>query len=261
MKALILAAGYATRLYPLTKDTPKPLLELNARPILDYILDKVEAITEIDEIIIVTNNRFYSQFSDYLSLKQGLNPYKYKLINDGSDTTNDKLGAIGDIELAIKTQNLNDDLLIVAGDNLFDFDLGEFIWFSKEKSPYHSICLYLPQNNLDCTRFGIVVLDKSSQIIDFEEKPEFPKSNLLSTCIYYFPAEKLHMVNEYISQNHNVDTPGSYIRWLTEHDKVFGKIFSGTWFDLGDFDSLSDAVIHLNNKNHKTVNNQIAQEI
>jgi glucose-1-phosphate thymidylyltransferase len=251
MKTLILAAGYATRLYPLTKDTPKPLLELNGRPILDYILEKVEAIKEIDEIIIVTNNRFYSQFSDYLSVRHGLNPYKYKLINDGSNTTDDKLGAIGDIELAIKTEKLRDDLLIVAGDNLFDFDLREFICFSKEKHPSHSICLYLPQNHLDLTRFGIVVLDKFSEIIGFEEKPEFPKSNLLSTCIYYFPSEKLPLVNKYISQKHNVDTPGSYIRWLAQNDQVFGKIFSGTWFDLGDFDSLSDAVIHLNNKNHK----------
>jgi glucose-1-phosphate thymidylyltransferase len=174
-------------------------------------------------------------------------PHRYKLLNDGSNSAEGRLGAIGDIKLAIEQEKIQEDLLIVGGDNLFDFNLSEFTAFAYEKIPFHSICLYLPVNNhMDLTQYGIAQLSNDSRVLYFEEKPEFPKSNLIATCIYFFPKEKLKLLNEYLWKGHHSDTPGSYMRWLTNSDRVYGKICEGIWYDLGDFDSLSEAVIHLN---------------
>ena len=247
MKALILAAGYATRLYPLTKDTPKPLLKLHHRPIIDYILERIEHVGDIDQILIVTNNKFYNQFNDWLQPKLKDCPYRYKLLNDGSNSVEDRLGAIGDIQLVIEKEKISEDLLVVGGDNLFDFDLSDFTAFAYAKIPFHSVCLYLPVNNhMDLTQYGIAQVTDDSRVLDFEEKPDFPRSNLIATCIYFFPKEKLKLINEYIWQGNRSDAPGSYLRWLTDSDRVYGKICDGIWYDLGDFDSLSEALIHLN---------------
>jgi len=247
VKALILAAGYATRLYPLTKDTPKPLLKLHGRAILDYLLERIEHVGDIDQVIIVTNNKFYGQFADWLRPRMDKSPHRYKLVNDGSNSAEDRLGAIGDIGLVIEKEKIREDLLVIGGDNLFDFDLSKFIDFACGKIPFHSICLYLPVNNhMDLSQYGIAQLTDDSRVSDFEEKPQFPRSNLIATCIYFFPKEKLKLLNEYLWQDKQSDKSGSYIRWLTENDRVYGKIFDGIWFDLGDFDSLSEAVMHLN---------------
>ncbi len=248
MKVLILAAGYATRLYPLTLDTPKPLLKLRNKPIIDYILDRLNGLEDIDKIFIICNDKFYKQFDNWLTPKIQNGTNKIRLINDGGFSPEDKIGAIGDINLAINQEQIDDDLLIIAGDNLFDFDLWQFLEFSRQRKPYHSICLYLGNNHLDLSRFGIVQLSANSVIANFEEKPDKPKSNLIATCIYFLPKEKLYLLREYISHGNHNDNPGSYIRWLTQYDRVYGQIFDGIWFDLGDFDSISDAVIQLNGK-------------
>jgi glucose-1-phosphate thymidylyltransferase len=255
MKALILAAGYATRLYPLTINTPKPLLKLRNRPIIDYILEKIEHVGDIDRITVVSNNKFYDQFDEWLIPKLAFSPERYSLINDGSNTLEERLGAIGDINLALGKGDINDDLLIVAGDNLFNFNLNEFISFSLDRKPSHSICLYLPNsNNVDFTRFGIAQLNEFGQITNFEEKPEQPKSNLIATCIYFIPKEKLYLIPKYLNSGNHADTPGFYVSWLAKNDKVCGKIYDGTWFDLGDFDSLSEAVVHLNQNREAGIN-------
>jgi glucose-1-phosphate thymidylyltransferase len=246
MKALILAAGYATRLYPLTANTPKPLLKLKARPIIDYIMDKIEQVGDIDRISIVTNNKFYNQFDEWLTPKRSYSPSRYDLINDGSNTVDDRLGAIGDINLAIEQSKINDDLLIVGGDNLFDFNLNDFVRFGFDNRPYHSMCLYLPANHINLSKYGVAHISDCAQILSFEEKPQSPKSNLVATCIYYIPREKLNMIGQYLKDGHNQDTPGSYMQWLVKTDKVFGKICDGAWFDLGDFDAISEALIYLN---------------
>lgn len=251
MKTLILAAGYATRLYPLTLKTPKPLLNIGKKPIIDYILDKVEQVGDMDEVFIVTNNKFYKQFNSWLQTKTNSAYARYTLINDGSNSAEDRLGAVGDIELAITKESINDDLLIIAGDNLFDFDLRQFINFSSTKKPYHTIGLYMGNNGIDFTRFGIAQLNGDSEIFSFEEKPAQPKSSYIATCVYFFPKEKLNLVSKYLGNNHHNDTPGSYISWLTRNDKVYGKIFDGLWFDLGDFESLTKAAIYLNGNQQK----------
>ena len=247
MKALILAAGYATRLYPLTQNTPKPLLKLRNRPIIDYILEKIEQIGDVDRISVVSNNKFYAQFDEWLTPKLAYSPQRYTLINDGSNTVQDRLGGIGDICLAIEKGKIEDDLLVVAGDNLFDFNLNDFTRFSLDKKPMHSICLYLPSsNNVDFSRFGIAQINESSQVVDFEEKPQIPKSNLVATCIYFIPKEKLYLIPKYLAEGNHNDAPGSYMRWLVKNDQVFGRICEGIWFDLGDFNAISDALLYLN---------------
>ncbi len=247
MKALILAAGYATRLYPITANTPKPLLKLKNRPIIDYILDRIEQVGDIDQINVVSNNKFFSQFEEWVAPKRLNAPNRFVLINDGSNTVDDRLGAVGDINLAIKKSGINDDLLVVGGDNMFDFNLNDFVRFGHSNKPSHSICLYLPNNHTDYTRFGIAQISECAQILSFEEKPKQPKSNLIGTCIYYIPKEKISLLDRYLSEGNHNDTTGSYVRWLVQNDKVFGRICDGAWFDLGDFDAISEALIHLNN--------------
>ncbi|MFA6216052.1 MAG: nucleotidyltransferase family protein [Candidatus Omnitrophota bacterium] len=251
MKALILAAGYATRLYPLTKDTPKPLLDLGGRAIIDYIIDKIKTVKAINEVVIVSNNKFYSQFNEWLSRKPK-DTLKYRLVNDGSNTVEDRLGAVGDINLSIKECAIDDDLLIVAGDNLFDFSLNDFILFARKNSPYHAICLYRDDNEAtDLTRFGIAQVDSNSLVTDFQEKPKSPKSRFIATCIYFIPKQKIHLINNYMGQGNYNDTPGSYIKWLTKHDRVYGNVCKGTWFDLGDLEALKEASQQVHSMNHK----------
>lgn len=278
MKILILAAGYATRLYPLTLDTPKSLLKLRNRPIFDYILDKIEALKNIDKVYVVTNHKFYKQFDEWLNYKNNGHPSWIKLINDGSTSVEDRRGAIGDIELVIKNENIKDDLLIIAGDNLFDFHLKGFIIFSNLRKPCHSICLYSAFDNMDLSGFGIAELNARFEILSFEEKPAIPKSHFVATCIYFFPKEKLSLIAKYLSDNHsnaNIthntqyavrntqndnhhnDAPGSYIKWLTQNDSVYGYICNGIWYDLGNFDALTHALVHLNGDKHKVMDHQV----
>jgi len=241
MKAIILAAGYATRLYPLTLNTPKPLLKINELTIIDYLLDKVDEITEINRVIVVSNNKFYNQFSDALSGRIKERPGRYKIINDGSNTVDDRLGAIGDIRLAVESENFDDDFLILGGDGFFDFGLKDFLQFAALNRAHHSLCLYQPlRDGIDFSSFGIALVDQNSRLTEFEEKPLIPRSNLIATCIYYLPKEKLRLLPEYLDNGNHKDAPGSYISWLIKTDRVYGLIASGAWYDLGDLKTLNE---------------------
>lgn len=240
MKALILAAGYATRLYPLTKDKPKPLLTIRKKPIIEYIINKIESLEQIDEILIVTNQKFIGQFQAWLNNSPSLKPIK--LINDGSLNEKDRRGAIGDIALAIKEKNIEDDLLVVAGDNLFSSGLNNFIETAYSRYPHNFIGIYNLNGKLKPNKFGVVQINNEQEIIDFEEKPAYPKSSLIAMCIYFFPKENLHLIERYLSQNGHADAPGHYISWLTKSNKVYGHTFSGNWHDIGDIDAYTEAV-------------------
>ncbi|MCX7927283.1 MAG: nucleotidyltransferase family protein [Candidatus Omnitrophica bacterium] len=248
MKAIILAAGYATRLYPLTINTAKPLLKIHGRPIIDYILDSVSHVGDIDKTIIITNNKFYQQFENWLDEKPKSFTQRIVLINDGSNCVEDRFGAIGDIQLALNTIGYDDDVLIIAGDNFFDFDLNNFVRIVQEREFFPTIAVYLPNNHPDLRRFGIVLLNETGQIVSFEEKPEKPRSNLIATCIYFMPKEKLFLISKYLESGNHKDTPGSFIQWLVGKDKVYACICEGVWFDLGDFESLSEVLLYLNNR-------------
>jgi glucose-1-phosphate thymidylyltransferase len=240
MKALILAAGYATRLYPLTKLYPKPLLEVKGRPIINYIIDKLESVSDIDEIYIVTNSKFIRIFNKWLkSVKSGK---KITLVNDLTKNNQDRLGAIGDINFAVNKKKIRDDLLIIGGDNLFSGSLGGFLSASKNNRPAASIGLYKLRQKKDASRYGVVKLDSHKKVISFEEKPKKPKSNLVAMCLYYLPKNYLNLIKQYMQDKlRTADATGGYIAWLKNKVDVYGYAFGGSWFDIGDYKYLNAA--------------------
>lgn len=237
MKALILAAGYATRLYPLTKDKPKPLLTVGNRPIIEYIIDKINDIAAVDTIYIVTNDKFSTHFAKWA--ETATSRAAIEIINDGTKNEDDRLGAVGDIDFVIKNKNITGDLLIVAGDNLFDFSLADFIDFAGENV---GIVSYDIGDLAMATKYGVIAIDDNNKITSFEEKPKKPKSTLVSMGIYSFPAKYVSLIDKYLnSDDAKSDEPGNYIGWLTENNDVLSYVWSGKWFDIGDFKSLEKA--------------------
>lgn len=233
MKALILAAGYAVRLYPLTKKFPKPLLKVAGRPVIDYIVEKLVLIDDIDEIMIVTNNRFIGKFRQWLKSRK-LNR-KITIINDLTMSPEDRLGAIGDIYFSVNKNKIKDDILVVGGDNLLEDNLGEFILFTKKKKFKPVIGVYDIKDKGEASKYGVIKLDKDKRIIDFQEKPKNPKSSFVAMCLYYFPKGKLNLVKEYMADETNrKDATGFYIDWLRKKEAVYGFIFNQQWFDIGD---------------------------
>ncbi len=235
MKALILAAGYATRLYPLTKEIPKPLLEVGGKAILGHIIDKLE-IPEIDEIYIITNNYFYPHFSRWLEHNPSMK--QIKLISDGTFSNEDRLGSIGDMEFFVQQEDIKDDLLIIGGDNLFEEKLTDFINFFKQKGS--SIMLHDVENKEIAKKLGIVSLGSESIITNFVEKPDIPESTLASTLVYCLKKEHIKLFSEALKEN-KWDSPGHFISFLSEREQVFGKTLQGKWFDIGSIDQLEES--------------------
>jgi glucose-1-phosphate thymidylyltransferase len=237
MKVLILAAGYGTRLYPLTEKQAKPLLPVAGKPMVEHIINKVEEIDEVDEICMVVNQKFAGNFERWVS---GFKTNKkVSLFNDGSTDDADKLGAIGDMKFVIEKGGISDDLLVVAGDNLFDFSFSPFVNFFKERGT--SIGLYRVEPIEDVKKYSVVELDESERVLNFEEKPEHPSTNLIAICMYLFPKDKLSLISDYLQQGNNPDAPGYYIKWLVKKARVYGFVFSGMWFDIGDLKSYNEA--------------------
>ncbi|MDD5477888.1 MAG: nucleotidyltransferase family protein [Candidatus Omnitrophica bacterium] len=241
MKALILAAGYATRLYPLTKKYPKPLLEVKGRPIINYIVDKLNAISGVDEIYIVTNRKFILNFRQWV--KSVKSSKKITLIDDLTKNNRDRLGAIGDINFVVKRQKVREDLLVIGGDNLFSGSLKGFLGSSVKRRPAVSLGLYALGQKKDASRYGVVKLDNRKRVISFEEKPRKPQSSLVAMCLYYIPKDHLSLVRQYIQNKkaNRVDATGSYIAWLKDKVDVYGYVFGGSWFDIGDYKYLNAA--------------------
>lgn len=240
MKALILAAGYATRLYPLTKKYPKPLLVVGKKPIIDYIIEKVSAIDAIDEIIVVTNSKFISAFRQWthaLKIQKRLT-----LVDDLTKELEDRRGAIGDMHFVVKETRLDDDILVIGGDNLFDEDLHGFLAFAKANYPHPVIGVYDILHKEHASKYGVVKLDAHHQVIDFQEKPKVPESTFIAMCLYYFPRERLGLIREYMETKTNKkDATGFYIDWLRKREKVYGFIFRGRWYDIGHHEHYKEA--------------------
>jgi glucose-1-phosphate thymidylyltransferase len=240
MKGLILAAGYGTRLYPLTLDRPKPLVKVGGKAILERLLAKLEKVESCNEVYVVTNDKFYDTIVEWL---RGRNfSFKVKVLNDRTKSNEDRLGAIGDINLVLEQEKPKDDVLIMAGDNLFEFDIVDFVSFARKKKRI-SIALFDVKDRVLAKKYGIVSIDDKQKIIDFQEKPESPKSTLASTGIYYLPKAKVSSVAEYMKTSLVKDAPGNYVRWMTKNDDVFGYVFTEGWYDIGDKKSLEKADI------------------
>lgn len=234
MKCILLAAGYATRLYPLTKDKPKSLLEVGGVTILEHILKKVEKIESIDYIYIVSNDRFYAQFVNWVDGYKS--PKKIKVLNDLTTSNENRLGAIADIKFAIDNENIEDDILVMAGDNLFDFELKDFETFYREIG-HDCITVHELNNEEELKRTGVVEIDQDAKVVSFEEKPKEPKSNLAVPPFYIYQKNTLGLFEKYISEGNNPDAPGNFVPWLIKHKDVYAFKFKGMRYDIGTVES------------------------
>lgn len=231
MHALILAAGYATRLYPLTEHTPKPLLLVKGKPMINHIVEKILEVEVIQEITVITNNKFYDQFVAWQKTAAFQKPIR--IINDLTLNNTDRLGAIGDINFAIKQKKINDDLLIIAGDNLFTFSLVDFIRFFHEKKA-SALAIFDTHDKKKIEKLlGCVELDHQQKIVSFEEKPQHPKTTLAATFCYAFTKEDLIILDHCLQEKQKLDNGGDFIRYLTQRKPVYGFTFSGKWYDIG----------------------------
>jgi glucose-1-phosphate thymidylyltransferase len=230
MKAIILAAGYATRLYPLTENQPKALLPIAGKPILDYIVDEMDTISEISEIFIVSNHKFAQHFMDWAKHRQS--NAKISIVDDGTLSDETKLGAIGDIQLVISKHAIKEDLLVIAGDTFFTFKLKAFFDYYHELQ--HDCFLVKEINDLpQLQRMGIAELDHKQQVIGFEEKPQNPASNKASFAAYIYRSDTLPLFKSYLDNGGNPDAPGNFPAWLYKIKDVYAYIFEGECYDIG----------------------------
>jgi len=237
MKAVVLAGGYATRLWPVTKHRPKMLLPIGETTVIDRILDELETDDRISEVFVSTNERFATDFEAHLSESDFEKP---KLTVEETTEEDEKFGVVGALAQLVDREGIEgEDLLVIAGDNLMSFDVGEFVDFFEAKgSP--TIAAYDVGSREKAKSYGLVELD-GDQVVDFQEKPEDPNSTLVSIACYAFPAESVRF-DEYLSGGNNPDEPGWFIQWLVETDAVSAFCFDGAWYDIGTPESYLDAV-------------------
>lgn len=240
MKALVLAAGYATRLRPLTADTAKPLLPLAGRPMLDYIVDRIVEVPEIDHIHVVTNHRFADSFRRWAAAEDRGRPVTVH--DDGTLSNDDRLGAIGDIQFTIDRAGLAaDDLLVVAGDNLFDFSLVEYAAFWRKKGDGSAIALYRCPDRELVKQYSIVEIDDNDRVTAFTEKPAEPTTDLVAIATYLYGRDHLPLIRRYLDEGNSPDQPGNLVAWLHPRAPVYGYQFEGAWLDIGDRTQLTEA--------------------
>lgn len=237
MIAIVLAGGYAKRLWPLTLKKAKPLLEVGGKPIINHIIEKLENTDEVDQIIVSTNAKFEDGFNDWL---KKYNLKKIKIIIEETHSEEEKLGAIGGINFVLEKEKIDDDCLIIAGDNIIGFEISDFLEFYQQKqSPV--IALFDVKGYEKAKLYGIVEIDDNDKVIDFVEKPKQPKSTLASMCCYVFPRNTLKLFKEYMKSDNSKDAPGFFLQWLIKKTEVFAFVFSNYWFDIGSFESLDEA--------------------
>lgn len=237
MKALILGSGLGTRLYPLTKITPKVLIEIKGKPMLSHILEKLEKSKDIKEIFVTYNHKFESQFLKFLENNNKNFSKKIELISVKESKEKEMPGSIGTINYVVKTKNIEEDLLILAGDSLFSFDIDEFIKFSKEKKETCVAVFDIKNKSKAAKKYGIVEIEENGKIKSFEEKPEEPKSSLVATLGYVLSNYDLHHLDKKIFK----ENAGELISHLVEHEDVYAYVFSGKWFDIGCLEDLKEA--------------------
>lgn len=237
MKAIILAAGYATRLYPLTIDRPKALLPIAGKPILDYIVDEIETIEEVNSLVIISNDKFYNNFEEWKSTR--LSRLEITVLNDNTTDDTNKLGAVGDVEYAIEKLGIDEDILVMAGDNIFTFKLKDFAEFYKEKKS-DTILAKRIESISDLKRMGNAVLDGSGKVLDMVEKPENPPSDIAVYAVYMYKKETVPMIKQYLEEGGNPDAPGFFPSWLHKKKDVYAYVFEGDCYDIGTPESYKE---------------------
>lgn len=241
MKVLILAAGYATRLYPLTLTQPKPLLPVAGKPMIEHVLDNLAPIEGIDQVFVVTNAKFAGHFQKWANHYHSLSPkFKLTIVDDKTTDDTNKLGAIGDLNLVMTSTNLDDDLIVVAGDNLFSNSLEAFGKFSRQiNAPV--LAVYDVGNLEEIKKYNSISMDAESKITFFEEKPKNPTSTTTGIALYYYPKASLSWIKQYIAEGNNPDQPGRLIQWLYKQTPVYTWPVPGIWYDIGSKENLEEA--------------------
>lgn len=237
MKCIILAAGYATRLYPLTENFPKPLLKINDKPIIEWLMDDVS--DRIEEFIIVTNHKFADIFEDWKKERINKRNEKITIINDGTLDNEHRLGAVKDLELALNSCEKDDSYLVMAGDNLLDFDLSSFIDFSIKKNTSCVMCH--EENDLKKKqKTAIITVDEDDKILTYEEKPKEPKGNLAVPPFYAYRHEDIVRIEEALNGGCGHDAPGSFAAWLSRQTPMHAYKMPGKRYDIGDLASYEE---------------------
>ncbi|MBD3303845.1 NTP transferase domain-containing protein [Candidatus Woesearchaeota archaeon] len=229
MKAIVLAAGYATRLYPLTKNKAKPLLPVGNKLMIDWIIDKIKEVPEVNEIIVVTNSIFYEDFKKWAEGKEGI-----KILNDGTTSNEDRLGVVDDIIFTIEKENITEDLMIVGGDNLFEFDLNELVKLSKEKKT-STIAVFDVKTIEEARKLGNVIAEDTGKILDIEEKPQNPKSTMAATLCYFIRAEDLP---DAVAQKNTTGIP--LPKLLLKTKQVYAVVYAKPWYDIGSHEQYEE---------------------
>ncbi len=241
MKAIVMAGGFAKRMWPLTQDRPKPLLPVGGRPMIEHVIGKLLEISSISTIYITTNRKFEKAFSEWLEGKDY--PSKVRLVVEDTSSEEEKLGSVGALNHIIDREGIDDDVLCMGGDNLLTDSLHGFIEFFRSHGSTVFGLHEMQAGNL--CKFGIACLDSSGKVVDFEEKPEKPRSNLVSTAVYAIPRSELALVREYLSGSNNPDAFGYFISWLYSRIPVFGFVFRNRWFDIGSHETYEEANRHM----------------
>lgn len=241
MNALILAAGYATRLHPLTLNKAKPLLAVGGKPIVEWVVDNLTSIPDLETVYIVTNDKFAADFQAWSEDYQRTHPrFRFKVLNDGSTSDKDKLGAIGDINFVVTRENLaQGSLLVVAGDNLFTESLANFVACSKGTDA--TVAVYDVGDVEAIKKYGNITVDADGIITRFEEKPQNPQGTLAAIAIYYYSPAVLSLLTTYLAAGNNPDQPGRFVQWLYTRKPVKTCQITGEWLDIGSKETLEKA--------------------
>ena len=232
MKCMILAAGYATRLYPLTENFPKPLLTVGNKTILDWLVDDIDTVGQVDEYVVISNHKYAHHFDDWSKTKT----QRVTVVDDGTSTNETRLGAVKDIQFAIDKLGLDDDMLVIAGDNVLDFSLTKFICYAKEKNT-SCIMRYYEANEQKLTKCGVVEINEADRILSMEEKPAQPRSHWCCPPFYYYTKVDAKLVQKGIEAGCGTDAPGSYIAWLCTQTPVHAMEMPGSRYDIGNLES------------------------
>jgi glucose-1-phosphate thymidylyltransferase len=238
MKAIILAAGYATRLYPLTLNTPKPLLMIGHKTILDHLLDRLARFSELDAVYVVTNSKFSPHFTGWMKQREEESRWSYalKVIDDGTSSNDARLGAIADIQFVIEREQVDDDLVVAAGDNVFQIDFADLHRFFQQKGSD----VILAQHLNDPARLrqrGVVQFDDQARVIGFEEKPQHPQSEYVCPALYLHRRENIHFYRRYLLEGGNPDAPGHFIGWYYSQVRLYAFQMSVPAIDIGTLET------------------------
>lgn len=232
MKCLILAAGYATRLYPLTENFPKPLLKVGDKTILDWLVDDIATTGKVDEYVVISNHKFAHHFQEWADTKS----LNISIVDDGTSTNETRLGAVRDIQFAVDKLGINDDALVIAGDNVLDFSFEKFISYAEQKGT--SCVMTHEENDLARQqRTAIITFDGDNLINSYEEKPKEPKGNHAVPPFYFYKKEDLARIPEALEAGCNADAPGSFAAWLSRKTKVHAFVMPGKRYDIGNHES------------------------